>query len=88
VFFAVFEPCVVIAFAGVPFPCCFFSALFKLWLMMNNRSKKTTRELFDAILFSLCRFVSSCFPFVTPIVLLDMNQMRHLFGAFLKKITK
>ena len=62
------KSCVVMAFAGVPFPCCLFSVFFKLRWTTNNRLKKTTRELFDVILFSLCRFVSSYPSIVLPII--------------------
>jgi hypothetical protein len=57
------EPCVVMAFAGAPFPCFLSSAFFKLWWMTSNQRKKTIIELFNVILFYLGRFVSSC-PFL------------------------
>ena len=69
------KPCVAMAFVGVPFPYCLFSVFFKLRWTTNNRLKKTTRELFDVILFSLCYLVSSCPYIVLSIVFLDMNQI-------------
>ena len=69
------KPCMAMMFAGVPFPYCLFSVFFNLWWTMNNRLKKTTRELFDVILFSLCHLMSSCPSIVLPIVFLDMNQI-------------
>ena len=50
------KPCVVMAFAGVPSPCCLSCASFKLQWTTNNRMKKMTRELFNVILF----FMSFC----------------------------
>jgi hypothetical protein len=69
------KSCVVMAFAGAPFPCCLSSAFFKLRWMTNFGRKKTTRVLFHVILFSLCRCMSSCPSLVLPIVFLDMNQI-------------
>ena len=64
------KPCVTMAFADIPFSCCLCSASFKLRWSTNNRLKKTTRELFNVILFSLCRLVSSCPSIVLSIVVL------------------
>ena len=64
------KPCVAMVFACVPFPYCLFSVIFKLWWTTNNRMKKTIRELFGVILFSLCRLVSSCPSIVLSIVVL------------------
>ena len=64
------KPCVAMTFAGVPFNYCLFSVFFKVRWTTNNRMKKTTRELFGVILFSLCRLVSSCPSIVLSIVVL------------------
>ena len=73
------KPCVVMAFAGVPFAYCLFSVFFKLRWTTNNRMKKTTREPFGVILISLCRLVSSCSFIVLPIFFLDMKQIWDTF---------
>jgi hypothetical protein len=80
--------CVVIAFAGAPFPCCLSSAFFKLRWTTNFGRKKTTKVLFNAILFSLRRCLSSCPSLLLPIVFLDINQMSTPFlGVSQKKST-
>ena len=80
------KPCVAMVFAGVPFPYCFFSIFFKLRWTTNNRMKKTTRELFSVILFSLYHLMSSCPSIVLPIVFLDMNKIWDTFlVSFSKK---
>ena len=76
VVFAVFKAlCVAMAFAGVPIPYCHFSAFFKFRWTTNNRMKKTTRDLFSVILFSLYHLVSNCPSIVLPIIFLNMNQI-------------
>ena len=77
--------CVAVTFAGVLFLYCLFSVFFKLRWTTNNRLKKTTRELFDAILFSLCRLVSNCSSIVLPIIFLDTNQIWDNFWCLLQK---
>ena len=67
------KPCVAMAFAGVSFPYCRFSVFLKLWWTMNNRKKKTTRDLFGVIFLFLCRLVSSCPSIVLLVIFLDMN---------------
>ena len=79
------KPCVAMAFAGVSFPYCLFSVFFKLQWTTNNRIKKTTRELFGVILFSLCRLVSSCPSTVLLIIFLYELDTRHLYGVLLTK---
>jgi hypothetical protein len=69
------KPCVTMAFAGAPFPCCLSIAFFKLRWTTNFGRKKTTRVHFIVILLSLRRCVSSCLSIVLPIVFLDMNQI-------------
>ena len=76
---------VAMTFAGVLFLYCLFSVFFKLRWTTNNRLKKTTRELFDAILFSLCRLVSNCPSTVLPIIFLDMNQIWDTFWCLFSK---
>ena len=61
------KPCVAMTFVGVPFPYCLFSVFFKLRWTAHNQMKKTTRELFGVILFSLCRLVPNCSSSVLPI---------------------
>ena len=79
------KPCVVMAFAGVPFAYCLFSVFFKLRWTTNNRMKKTTRESFGVILISLCRLVSSCSFIVLPIIFLDMKQIWDTFTVSYSK---
>jgi hypothetical protein len=69
------KPCVAMAFAGAPFPYCLSSAFFKLRWMTNFGSKKTTKVIFNVILFSLRRCVSNCPSLVLTFVFLDMNRM-------------
>jgi hypothetical protein len=69
------KPCVAMVFAGAPFPCCLSSAFFKLRWTTNFGRKKTTRVLFNVILFSLRRCGSSCPSLVPPFVFIDMNQI-------------
>ena len=57
------------AFAYVSFPYCLFIVFFKL------RMKKTTRELFNVILFSLCCLVLNSPSIILAIIFLDMNQI-------------
>jgi hypothetical protein len=59
------KPCVTIAFAGVPFPCCLSSAFFNLRWMTNNQMKKTTRELFNVFLFFILFCVKLSFFYTT-----------------------
>ena len=65
--------CVAMAFAGVPFSYRRFSVFLKLRWTTNNRKKKTIRDLFDVILFSLCRLGSNYSPIILPVIFLDIN---------------
>ena len=56
-------------FAYVSFPYCIFIVFFKL------RMKKTTKELFNVILFSLCCLVLNSLSIILAIIFLDMNQI-------------
>jgi hypothetical protein len=62
------KPCVAMVYAGAPFPCCLSSVFFKLRWTTNFGRKKTTRVLFNVILFSSRRYVSSCPSLVLSIV--------------------
>jgi hypothetical protein len=59
----------------VPLSLVAFPEHFKLRWTANFARKKTTRVLFNVILFSFCHCVSSCLSLVLLIVFLDMNQI-------------
>ena len=59
----------------VPFLLLLFQFIIQAPVDDKQSLKKTIREFFDVILFSLCRLVSSCPSIILPIVFLDMNQV-------------
>jgi hypothetical protein len=65
-------------------PCYHSIAFFKLRWTTNNRLKKTKRELFDVILFSLCR----CPSFMPPIIYLIWIRYETPYWCLSKKIKK
>jgi hypothetical protein len=75
------NPCVAMAFAGAPFHRCLSSAFFKLRWTTNFGRKKTSKVLFNVILFSLRRCVSSCPSIVLPIVFLGVSLNKKSQGC-------
>jgi hypothetical protein len=74
------KPCVAMMYTSAPLLCYLFS-VFKLYWTTNNRSKDTTRKLFDVILFSFFFSFKLSFFYTTNYLSWYDSHMRSL-GVF------